>query len=212
MKKNFSKSSSVSPVMSGRARDMRLAGVAEFEFRPLFLAIGAVDEKHVLLFLEFAVADHGAGRLIAEPLAELAYRATRRSRSATSVTGSNSALLAMLPIVSSSGLIDNDHAARLEIVFAAIARAVLEEDHQLLASAPHAGRGCPCRPRTASRARCPLARSPASAPLPARECAEAALAGEHQGRMRWRAASIINARPPPPPPRRSAGRCGSAPA
>src|SRR5882724_5164569 len=30
----------------GRARDMRLAGVAEFEFRALFLAIGAADEKH----------------------------------------------------------------------------------------------------------------------------------------------------------------------
>src|SRR5690606_20753962 len=32
-----------------RPRDMRLAGPAEFEFRAIFLAIGAVDQKHARL-------------------------------------------------------------------------------------------------------------------------------------------------------------------
>jgi hypothetical protein len=30
----------------GRARDVGFAGVAEFEFRALFLTLGAADEKH----------------------------------------------------------------------------------------------------------------------------------------------------------------------
>ena len=39
----------------GRAGDMRLAGVAEFEFGALFLAIGAAYEKHGSPFLGFFV-------------------------------------------------------------------------------------------------------------------------------------------------------------
>src|SRR5690606_8511189 len=49
----------------GRAHDMRLAGVAEFEFRPLFPAIGAMDQKHVV---PSAVIDPHSGSLREPPL------------------------------------------------------------------------------------------------------------------------------------------------
>src|SRR5690606_5420675 len=46
-----------------RPRDVRLAGMPEFELRPLFLAIGAVDQEHA----ETSVRHGSRRRLVDEP-------------------------------------------------------------------------------------------------------------------------------------------------
>ena len=124
-----------------RTRDMRLAGVAEFELRPLFLAIGAVDQEHFIRLQRSRCVDRSpAGRRACAHLTS--YGATRRISSSSDIEGPIQLAVVDRGKQRQTGLVETTTAAAasIEHEFAdRFRRQLLEEEHYACSPYPHAG-------------------------------------------------------------------------